>query len=37
MVPIIPNGEDKLIYIIGQNDNWDCSTITSISVNGFPI
>lgn len=37
MVPVVPSGKDKLLYIVEHNSNWDGVGVTGISVNGVPI
>lgn len=37
MVPAIPNGRDKLLYLVEHNNNWNGAMHNGITVNGTPI
>jgi hypothetical protein len=37
MVPVIPSGQDKLLYLIEHNNDWNGCMHTGITVNGKPI
>lgn len=37
MVPVIPNGRDKLLYLVEHNNFWNGAMHNGISVNGTPI
>jgi len=37
MVPVVPSGRDKLLYLIEHNNNWNGASHSGITVNGKPI
>jgi hypothetical protein len=37
LVPVVPSGKDKIIYLIDHNNNWQTSAHTKIMVNGQPV
>jgi hypothetical protein len=37
MVPVVPSGNDKLVYIIEYNNNWVGTQHTSVTANGTAI
>lgn len=37
MVPVVPSGRDKLLYLIEHNSDWNGCMHTGITVNGHPI
>jgi len=37
MVPVVPSGRDKLLYLIDHNNNWNCDMHNGITVNDKPI
>lgn len=37
VVPVVPNGRDKLLYLVEHNNNWNGAMHNGITVNGTPI
>jgi len=37
MIPVVPSGRDKLLYLIDHDNNWNCCMHNGITVNGNPI
>ena len=37
MVPVVPSGRDKLLYLVEHNNNWNGTMHTGITVNGTPV
>lgn len=37
IVPVVPSGRDKLLYLIEHNSNWNGASHSGITVNGKPI